>query len=43
VLGIVSPAGFEGFWEEVSQLPLPPDIGKITAIAKKYELEIHIP
>jgi hypothetical protein len=43
VLGIVAPAGFEGFWEEVSELPLPPDIDKITAIAKKYGLEIHAP
>ena len=43
VLGIVSPAGFEGFWEEVSQLPPPPDIDQILAIAKKYRLEIHTP
>jgi hypothetical protein len=43
VLGIVSPAGFEGFWEEVSQLPPPPDIDKIMAIAKMYGLEIHAP
>jgi quercetin dioxygenase-like cupin family protein len=43
VLGIVSPAGFEGFWEEVSQLPSPPDIDKIMAIAKTYGLEIHAP
>jgi quercetin dioxygenase-like cupin family protein len=43
VLGIVSPAGFEGFWEEVSQLAPPPDIDKIMAIAQKYELEIHAP
>ena len=43
VLGVVSPAGFEGFWEEVSQLAPPPDIEKIMAIAKKYELEIHVP
>ncbi|MGH7929143.1 MAG: quercetin 2,3-dioxygenase [Candidatus Binatia bacterium] len=42
-LGIVSPAGFEGFFEEVSQLPPPPDIDKIMAIAKKYELKIHAP
>jgi len=41
VLGVVSPAGFEGFWEEISQLAAPPDIEKILAIAKKYELEIH--
>lgn len=43
VLGVVSPAGFEGFWEEVSQLPPPPDIEKILAIAKKYGLEVHGP
>lgn len=43
VLGIVSPARFEGFWEEVSQLEPPPDTDKIMAIAKKYELEIHAP
>src|SRR5260370_32259797 len=43
ILGIVSPAGFEGFWEEISQLPPPPDIDQIMAIAKKYRLEIHAP
>jgi quercetin dioxygenase-like cupin family protein len=43
VLGVVSPAGFEGFWEELSQLPPPPDISKIMAIAQKYRLEIHAP
>jgi quercetin dioxygenase-like cupin family protein len=43
VLGIVSPAGFEGFWEEVSRLPPPPALEKILAIAKQYELEIHAP
>ncbi len=43
VLGIVSPAGFEGFWEEVSQLPLPPNMDAVLAIAKKYQLEIHAP
>ncbi len=43
VIGVVSPAGFEGFWEEVSQLAPPPDMEKIMAIAKKYELEIHAP
>jgi quercetin dioxygenase-like cupin family protein len=42
VLGIVSPAGFEGFWEEISRLA-PPEIDKIMAIAKKYGLEIHAP
>jgi quercetin dioxygenase-like cupin family protein len=43
VLGIVSPADFEGFWQEVSQLPPPPDPEKIMALAKKYRLEIHAP
>ena len=42
LLGVVSPAGFEGFWEEISQIS-PPDFEKIMAIAKKYELEIHAP
>jgi quercetin dioxygenase-like cupin family protein len=41
ILGIVSPAGFGGFWEEISQLPPPPEIDQIMAIAKKYRLEIH--
>ena len=43
VLGVVSPAGFEGFFEEISQLPPPPDMDRILAIAKKYQLEIHAP
>jgi hypothetical protein len=42
VLGIVSPAGFERFWEEISQLP-PSDMDAILVIAKKYQLEIHAP
>jgi hypothetical protein len=41
VLGIVSPAGFEGFWEEISRLPPPADTDAILAIAGKYQLEIH--
>ncbi|CAL1241896.1 cupin domain-containing protein [Candidatus Methylocalor cossyra] len=40
-LGIVSPAGFEGFWEEISQLPTPPDRDTLKALATKYRLEIH--
>jgi quercetin dioxygenase-like cupin family protein len=42
-LGIVSPAGFEGFFEEISQLPPPPAVEKIKAIAAKYRLEILAP
>jgi quercetin dioxygenase-like cupin family protein len=41
VLVMVSPAGFEGFFEEVSQLPPPPNLERIMAIAAKYRLEIH--
>lgn len=41
LLGIVSPAGFEGFWEEISRIPPPPDMDKVLAIAAKYKLEIH--
>jgi quercetin dioxygenase-like cupin family protein len=43
VLGVISPAGFEGFWEKVSQLAPPSDLEQILAIAKKYALEIHVP
>jgi len=43
ILGIISPAGFEGFFEEVNQLPPPPEIEQVMAIAKKYQLEIHSP
>ena len=42
LLGVVSPAGFEGFWEEINQLASP-DIDQVMAIAKKYALEIHGP
>ena len=41
VLGIVSPAGVEGFWEEVSQLPLPPDMDAVLAIAKKFNVHMR--
>jgi quercetin dioxygenase-like cupin family protein len=43
VLGIAAPAGFEGFFEEVSRLAPPPGIDEIKAIAKKYAVEIHAP
>jgi hypothetical protein len=42
VLGIVSPAGFEAFWEEINELPPPPDPVEVMEIAKKYRLEIDI-
>jgi quercetin dioxygenase-like cupin family protein len=42
VLGIVSPAGFEGFWQEVDRLPRPPAIEQVLAIANKYRLEVHV-
>jgi quercetin dioxygenase-like cupin family protein len=41
ILAIVSPAGFEGFFEEVSALPAPTDRSAVAAIATKYELDIH--
>ena len=41
ILGVVSPAGFEGFFEEVSALPAPPNIDAVMAIAGKYRLEVH--
>jgi len=43
ILGIVSPGGFEGFWREISELPVPPAMEEILAIATKYRLEIHAP
>ncbi len=42
ILGVVSPAGFEGFFKEVSALPPPPDIDAVMAIAAKYKLEVHL-
>jgi quercetin dioxygenase-like cupin family protein len=39
-LGIVSPAGFERFFEEISQLPRPPAVEQITQIAVRYRLAI---
>lgn len=41
VLGIVSPAGFEGFWEEVSALPVRPDVETVMAVAARFQLEVH--
>jgi hypothetical protein len=43
MLIFLSPAGFEGFFEEVSELGLPHDMENILALAKTYELEIHAP
>lgn len=42
-LGIVSPAGFEGFLQEISQLPPPPTVEQIARVAAKYRLEILAP
>jgi quercetin dioxygenase-like cupin family protein len=42
-LGIVSPAGFERFFEEMSQLPKPPAVERIMEVAAKYRLEILAP
>jgi quercetin dioxygenase-like cupin family protein len=37
ILTIISPAGFEKFFEEIAG---PPDLGKIMALAPKFHLEI---
>ena len=37
------PAGFEGFWEKVSQRPRPPEMDAIRAIAKKYQPKFTLP
>ncbi len=50
-LGMVSPAGFEGFFEEVGEPATdkttppagPPDVEKVVALAPKYGLEIPPP
>jgi mannose-6-phosphate isomerase-like protein (cupin superfamily) len=51
-LGLVAPAGFEGFFEEIGEPATdpsssppadPPDVGKIMAAAPKYGLEIPPP
>lgn len=45
ILVTISPGGFERFFEEVSQLltDKPPDMGRIMAIARKYDLELLPP
>ena len=40
ILVIISPAGFEKFFEEIAG---PPDLEKIKALAPKYNLEIVEP
>jgi mannose-6-phosphate isomerase-like protein (cupin superfamily) len=42
-LGIVSPAGFERFFEEISRLPRTPAVEQIVEIAARYQLEILAP
>jgi mannose-6-phosphate isomerase-like protein (cupin superfamily) len=45
ILFTMTPAGFEGFFEEVSRLPSdqPPDPKKLAAIGRKYGLEFVPP
>jgi quercetin dioxygenase-like cupin family protein len=41
LLEFVSPGGFEGYFEEVADLPAgPPDLGRIAEIAARYGLEL---
>jgi len=43
ILEIISPAGFEGYFEELVELPTdtgPPDRAQIAAIAARYGLEL---
>ena len=43
LLEIISPGGFEGYFEEMTELPLdagPPDPAQIAAIAARYGLEL---
>lgn len=42
-LAIVSPAGFEKFFEELSQLPKPPEVAQLVELAARYRLEILAP
>jgi hypothetical protein len=41
ILGIVSAAGFEALFEEVSAPPAPPDVAAVVTIAARYNVEIH--
>ena len=45
ILVTITPGEFERFFEEVSQLPVegPPDLEKVMAIARKYDLELLPP
>jgi len=43
LLEIISPAGFEGYFDELAEVLSaggPPDIGRITALAQKYGMEM---
>jgi hypothetical protein len=45
ILEIISPGGFERYFEELAELfggGGPPDIGRLMALAKKYELELDM-
>jgi quercetin dioxygenase-like cupin family protein len=42
-LGIISPAGFEGFFEEMSRLPRPSAVEQVLELALKYRLELLAP
>lgn len=43
LLEIISPAGFEGYFDDLAEVlgaGGPPDIGRITAVAQKYSMEM---
>ena len=40
ILEIISPGGFEDYFAEVTELPAPPDPGRIAEIAARYGLEL---
>jgi quercetin dioxygenase-like cupin family protein len=43
ILEIISPGGFEGYFEELAALPAgPPDPGRIAEIAARYDLELDV-